>query len=93
MLSDLEWKYAKFQRDHPWDRYRRYSEYTDPMLNRTSAFEDMERLQFEQEMYDEFENPQCDPRVAFEQHLHHHELAEPLPAWKILTDALTKLLE
>lgn len=95
MLSDLQWRYAKFQHEDQQGQhwYGSYSHYTDPMLNLTSAFEDMEQRQFEQDMYDEFENPACDYTQSFEHHQHHHELAEPLPAWKILTDGLTKLLE
>ena len=63
------------------------------MLNRTSAFEDMEKRQLEQDIYDEYENPRCTYSESFEAHQHHHELAEPVPQHQLDVERITQLLE
>lgn len=93
MLTDLQWRYAKHQRDVE-EQYRYgYCAYLDPMENRYAAFEDMEQIQLEQDMYDEFENPACTYGESFEAHQYHHELPEPVPRHQLDVERIIELLE
>ena len=93
MISDLEWRYAKHERDFQEENWRwvTHSVHVDASSHMVLAFEDMEQRQFEQDCYDSFENPA--PKSAFEHHQHPHELAEPVPQHQLDVERITELLE
>jgi len=97
MITDLQWKYAKMQRDMEEARNPRWYDprefHPDANSHMVLAFEDMENRQFEQDCYDEFENPRCSYKESFEAHQHHHELAEPVPQHQLDVERIIELLE
>ena len=92
MLTDLEWRYARYDHERQQGRYGWGHQWAHiAMESKSAAFEDMEQRQFEQDCYDNFENPA--PKSAFEHHQHHHELAEPVPQHQLDVERITQLLE
>ena len=92
MLTDLEWRYAKHERDFQEENWRWeiHSVRVDASSHMVLAFEDMEQRQFEQDWYDNFENEL--PKSAFEHHQHHHELPEPVPQHQLDVERIIELL-
>ena len=95
MLTESQWRHAEsakdrddyqFVRDIPW--------FSEQFIDIDKAYDDMERIQAEFDLYDTYEEGSYEvTQEQLDEHYNHHHLeAEPEPEWKILTDNLTTLL-
>jgi hypothetical protein len=95
-LASKNAKYAHMQIENNLSHLYPYTSNPEAICSIDSAFDAMEEEARFQADYDAKENPMQCQEIAKQHYLtHHHDNVEisPIPAWKILSDNITKLLK